>query len=99
MSNLVEDLKQYFENTPQEELDKDWEELKHLNDIGPTCDEYLVNAYKINLMPYLSERFIRCNHNKYKHLYQEWIDNLTYDQLCYFILEKERVEKNDIKLT
>ena len=32
MINLSEQLKDYFDNTPQEQLDKDWEELKHLND-------------------------------------------------------------------
>ena len=33
--NVKEQLKDYFSNTPQEQLDKDWEELKHLNEIGP----------------------------------------------------------------
>lgn len=90
---ISEELKQYFENTSQEELDKDWEDIKYLNEIGPDAGEYVVNVLKENLKSYLVERFLRCNHNKYKHLYQKWINHLTYDQLSYFVLEKERIEK------
>ena len=41
MSSLSEQLKDYFDNTPQEQLDKDWEELKHWNEIGPEIDDYI----------------------------------------------------------
>lgn len=44
-----------------------------------TIDEYIVY------------RFMRHNHNKYKHYCQEWISNLTKDQIEYFKLEKERL--------
>lgn len=40
MGNLLENLKEYFENTPQEILDKDWDKVKYLNDIGPDVTEY-----------------------------------------------------------
>lgn len=40
MGNLLENLKKYFENTPQDILDKDWEDIKYLNDIGPDVEEY-----------------------------------------------------------
>lgn len=40
MGKFAEKLKEYFENTPQEQLDADWEKLKHLNDIGPDVIEY-----------------------------------------------------------
>ena len=40
MSSLSEQLKDYFSNTPQEQLDKDWEELKHWNEIGPDVFEW-----------------------------------------------------------
>ena len=33
-------LKKYFEETPQEELDKEWKEFEPLNDIGPDVLEY-----------------------------------------------------------
>jgi len=39
---------------------------------------------------YLIRRFNRNNHNKYKKYADEWVDNLTHDQIAYFILEKER---------
>ena len=44
MSQLAESLREYFATTPKEQLDKDWEEIKPLNDIGPdvleTCEEW-----------------------------------------------------------
>ena len=40
---------------------------------------------------YLRFRFMRNNHNKYIKYMQEWIDNITKDQLSYFIKEKERL--------
>lgn len=40
MSKIYDNLKKYFEETPKEILDKDWENIKYLNDIGPNV-EYL----------------------------------------------------------
>lgn len=40
MGKLADSLKDYFENTPKEQLDKDWEEIKHLNDVGSDVIEY-----------------------------------------------------------
>lgn len=51
MSKIVEQLRKHFEETTQEELDKEWEELKHWNEIGPTVDEYLENLKKYGLYP------------------------------------------------
>lgn len=39
--NLLQGLEEYFRNNPKEQLDKDWEELKKYNEIGPDVDEYL----------------------------------------------------------
>ena len=33
-------LKKHFEETPQEELDKEWKEIEPLNDIGPDVLKY-----------------------------------------------------------
>ena len=33
-------LKKHFEETSQEELDKEWKEIEPLNDIGPDVLEY-----------------------------------------------------------
>ena len=35
MKDLYKSLKEYFENTSQEQLDKDWKEIEPLNKIGP----------------------------------------------------------------
>ena len=39
--NILQKLEEYFKNTPKEQLDKDWEELKKYNEIGLDVDEYL----------------------------------------------------------
>lgn len=41
---------------------------------------------------YLSERFLRNNHPKYHKYCNEWINNITADQLRYFMEEKRRIE-------
>ena len=40
MGKFSKHLKEYFENTPKEQLNKDWDNIKHLNDIGPDVIEY-----------------------------------------------------------
>lgn len=40
MGTLLVSLKEYLENTPKEELDKTFESLSYLNDIGPEVKEY-----------------------------------------------------------
>lgn len=42
--NILQKLEEYFRNTPKEQLDKDWEELKKYNEIGPDIDEFLKSA-------------------------------------------------------
>lgn len=41
MSSLLEQIQDYFKNTSKEQIEKDWEEIKSWNNIGPTVDEYL----------------------------------------------------------
>ena len=41
MGTIFDSLKKYFDESPQEVLDKDWEELKHWNEIGPDASEYI----------------------------------------------------------
>lgn len=52
MGNWYEQMKKYLKETPKEQLDKDWEELKHCNEIGPSVDEY-VNAVVDNNQSYI----------------------------------------------
>ena len=40
MGNLFERLKDYFENTPKDVIEKDWREIEYLNEIGPDVIEY-----------------------------------------------------------
>lgn len=40
MGVLFESLKNYFKNTDQDILDRDWKEIKYLNEIGPDVIEY-----------------------------------------------------------
>jgi Zn-dependent membrane protease YugP len=44
---------------------------------------------------YLIQRFLKNNHNKYSKYVNEWINNLTADQIAYFILEKQRIDGED----
>lgn len=46
MGHLYDSLKDYFENTPQEVLDKDLKEIEHLNNIGPDVMEYAESVKK-----------------------------------------------------
>lgn len=41
---------------------------------------------------YLRERFRRNNHTKYHKYCDEWVNNITCDQLRYFIEERRRIE-------
>ena len=51
MSKFAENLKKKFESMTQEELDQEWEKLKHYNEIGPSVEEYLENLKKVGLYP------------------------------------------------
>lgn len=52
MGKLAESLRRYFEETPQDILDRDWDELKPLNEIGPDAAEYIerVRSYYGSVM-------------------------------------------------
>lgn len=39
--SILEQLKYHLATTSREELDREYEELKHWNNVGPTVDEYL----------------------------------------------------------
>ena len=49
--SIAERLRKHFEEASQEELDKEWEELKHWNEVGPTVDEYFESLKKYGLYP------------------------------------------------
>ena len=41
MGNLLDSLKDYFDKTPQDVLEKDFKELEYLNEIGPDAIAYV----------------------------------------------------------
>ena len=48
--DLLQQLKDYFDNTPREIIEKEWHEYDKYNEIEPTVNEYLeyVNKIKLN---------------------------------------------------
>jgi hypothetical protein len=42
--NFYEKLKEYFENTPREKVLEDWNKSAHLDNVGPTIDEFIENS-------------------------------------------------------
>ena len=51
MSKLLDELETRLNSMTQEELDAEWEELKELNNIGPTVEEYFDGLKKYGLLP------------------------------------------------
>lgn len=47
MKSLSEILKEHFENTPKDILDKEWEELKFLNEFGPDVCDYVFSVFEM----------------------------------------------------
>ena len=49
MGKLLEGLKKYFSTTPKEQIEKDWEEIKHLNEIDDGgIIEFILKEYEQN---------------------------------------------------
>ena len=47
MGKVLESLKKYFEETPKEQLDKDFKEINNKwGHIGPTVEEWLESNFK-----------------------------------------------------
>lgn len=44
--NFVEELKEYLETTPREQIEAEWDKTKNLDGVGPTVDEFLANTKK-----------------------------------------------------
>lgn len=41
MDDILKRLKERLNSMTQEELDEEWEKLKHWNEFGPTIEEYI----------------------------------------------------------
>lgn len=48
METVLEKLQKQLQNSTQEELDKEWEELKEWNEIGPSVEEYVQEIRGLN---------------------------------------------------
>jgi len=46
--NIIDELKNYLKNTPKEQQQKDWDDIKAYGEFGPTVDEFL---YKNPIAP------------------------------------------------
>lgn len=46
------------------------------------------------LYEWLRKEFYYCNHNKYRHLFEEWVKNITPDQIEGFSKQMYRKENN-----
>lgn len=57
MNNFLEDLKKYFENTPKEEVLKQWRKSAELDSIGVSMNDFLrnLNHYHFTFIPSNSE--------------------------------------------
>lgn len=41
MNKYVEQLEQYFQNTPKEQIDRDFDVLSEFDNVGPLLDDYI----------------------------------------------------------
>jgi len=64
MGRLLDSLKNYFENTPTDVLERDWRELAHLNDFGEDVLSY-AEAFDCVVRPYAFEKN-NCINDTYK---------------------------------
>lgn len=44
MINFLEELKNYFENTPRKKILEDWAKSAEFDNVGPTVEEFLHNT-------------------------------------------------------
>lgn len=49
-----------------------------------------------NLKQWLKEQWKRDNHVKYQKYFEEWFQNITENQIQYFIKQKENIEKGSL---
>lgn len=93
MGSLIENLKDYFNNTSKEQLIKDWKAISELNTIGPDVIEWAAQVKKTNkpiLLPYYNQDYktiadssIDSNNyvlNNWWYLHGELEDRLHYDK-------------------
>lgn len=64
MSNFYEQLKQYFENTPQNQVLEDWAKSKEFDNIGPSVEEFITYSQQYNTYTNNSNNWCKQNINE-----------------------------------
>jgi hypothetical protein len=76
-SNFYEKLKEYFENTPREKVLEDWNKSAHLDNVGPTVEEFVKNSNEERLKD-VAERFYSEQSKAYEDAIEPIFDNSRY---------------------
>ena len=77
MGKLLEQLKEHFDNTPKDVLDKEMEEFEYLNEIGPyviTDENEIREQNKESISPLLKELNELSNNASEEELKRNWED-------------------------
>lgn len=62
MSTILEELKRYFQNTPQEKILSDWAETEKYDEVGPTVQEFRrVSKFFFTFEDYYPKEKEKCN--------------------------------------
>lgn len=59
MDKLLEGLKDYFNNTPQEVLERDWKEIKPYNKIGFNINRDYINFVKSKVKKLENTKYLK----------------------------------------
>jgi hypothetical protein len=56
-TNFYEELKKYFDETPQEKIQEDWGKSKHLDNVGPTVNDFMQQYCKCGIKKFQGGSF------------------------------------------
>lgn len=75
MGKLLENLKNYFENTPKDIIDRELNALDYLNEVGPDVQEYAeqireylcsnIQIERFNIPKYNGEHYVDSSNSNY----------------------------------
>jgi hypothetical protein len=94
-SNFYEKLKEYFKTTPREKVLEDWNKSAHLDNVGPTVDEFIENSERErleNIFHEIDDKLVRYSteESEFWHHYKVGVlDGLKWQQ------EQEKNKYND----
>jgi hypothetical protein len=93
--NFYEKLKEYFKTTPREKVLEDWNKSAHLDNVGPTVDEFIENSERErleNIFHEIDDKLVRYSteESEFWHHYKVGVlDGLKWQQ------EQEKNKYND----